>query len=197
MYSVRGVSPGSRRSKEFRDRLKRGDPEVLDLGSARVAELCREGVFGDFFGLDVTLIPAPGSAPLVEGALWVPLRICEALMARGLGGAVARTLSRAYPVKKSAFQAGPDRPSLQEHFDSIEADWLPAPAERIVVVDDVVTSGCTMLAAASRAAEAYPGIPIAGFAMARAVSAGEIEMIRQPCSGLIRPSRNGRAYRRP
>ena len=52
----------------------------------------------------------PGA--LVQGALSVPLRMAEALRAQGLAGHVIPLLSRAYAVKKSAFQIPAERPNV-------------------------------------------------------------------------------------
>lgn len=125
------------------------------------------------------------------------MRICEALQERGLGGDIAPIIQRARPVRKSAFQAGAERPSLAEHYKSMAVDSFVPTASQYILVDDVVTSGCTMLAAASRLADTHPGIPISGFAVARAMYDEEVESIVSPVVGIIRPSRNGRAYRRP
>jgi hypothetical protein len=182
----------------FRDALKKGDRPFIAACAARVLQYHREGRFGDLFGPSVTLVPVPGSAPLPSGALWIPLRICEELAACGLAGAVAPTVTRIKAVPKSSLQTGPNRPSLKAHYDSMDSDIFAQAAARVVLVDDVITSGCTMLAAASRAAEAYGAIPIRGFAITRALSTEELtDTIRAPCLGEVRPSRNGKAYRRP
>jgi orotate phosphoribosyltransferase len=76
-------------------------------------------------------------------------------------------------------------------------DEMAPGATQYILIDDVVTSGCTMLAAASRLADAHLGIPISGFAVARAMYDEEVENIVSPVVGTIRASRNGRAYRRP
>lgn len=125
------------------------------------------------------------------------MRICEALRERGLGGEISPIIHRASPVRKSAFQSGSERPSLAEHFDSMTVDNFVPMATSYILVDDVITSGCTMLAAASRLAATHPGIPISGFAVARAMYDEEVESIVLPVVGVIKPSRNGRAYRRP
>jgi predicted amidophosphoribosyltransferase len=197
VYSPRGTSPSSVASRVFRDRLKRGDRADIGQYAARVREYHLAGEFGNFFGDDVTLVPIPGSAPLLSGALWLPQRICEALHAAGLARDISPILDRVKAVKKSAFQSGSERPTRQEHFDSMTVDVFAPPMRRALLVDDVITSGCTMLAAAERVSEMFERVPIRGFAMARAMSGEEVDGIRQPCRGEVRPSRNGRAYRRP
>jgi adenine/guanine phosphoribosyltransferase-like PRPP-binding protein len=58
------------------------------------------------------------------------------------------------------------------------------PPERITVVDDVVTKGATLLAAASRLAEAFPNAEVLAFAILRTMGrVGNIEKIVDPCRG--------------
>jgi hypothetical protein len=197
-YSPHGSSLTSAESRLFRDRLKNGNPEELRRCAANILALFNSGHFVEFFGHGVLLIPVPRSAPLVKGALWVPNRICQALVAAGLAGQSAPVLTREHAVRKSAFQAPAGRPTFQEHLDSLAVDRLRPPAGRILLVDDVVTSGCTLLAAAERVAQAFAGIPVRAFAVARAMS-DDVEAITDPCEGAIRHSKfgKGRAYRRP
>jgi hypothetical protein len=158
--------------------------------------LADEGRFPNFFGADVSFVPVPGSAPLVQGALSVPLRMAEALRAQGLAGHVIPLLSRAYAVKKSAFQIPAERPNVQQHYDSMTIGVAAAPAARIVLIDDVVTQGSTTLAAATRVAEAFPNAEVRAFAIVRTMSGVELESYLEPCVGTIRP-RQDRAMRTP
>jgi hypothetical protein len=198
-YSPHGESLTSAESRLFRDRLKNGNPEELRRCAANTLALFNAGHFGEFFGPRVLLIPVPRSAPLLKNALWVPQRVCLALLAAGLPGQNAPVLQRVHAIRKSAFQSASNRPTFKEHFDSFEVDRLRPAAERILLVDDVVTTGCTLLAAAERVAQAYPGIPVRAFAVARAMTANDLEAITDPCEGAIRHSKfgQGRAYRRP
>jgi hypothetical protein len=196
VYSPKGQSTASGRSRELVARLKRGDPESLPRYAQRIRSLTDEGRFPDFFGADVTLVPVPGSAPLVKGALWVPLRVAEALRAQGLARDVLPLLRRAYAVKKSAFQMPAERPTVQQHYDSMATAVTVPPAARIVLIDDVVTQGSTSLAAATRLAEAFPEVEIRAFAVVRTMSGAELEVFLEPCVGTIRP-RHDRAVRAP
>jgi len=128
---------------------------------------------GDLLGPDVVLVPTPGSAPLPPqrpGALWVSWRICEELLDAGFGARTEALLSRATAIAKSAF-AGREkrrRPDLNQHYQSFGVSRrVGEPPARITLVDDFITKGATLLAGASRLAEAYPGAEIRAFALVR------------------------------
>lgn len=58
---------------------------------------------------------------------------------------------------------------------------------QIVVVDDVVTKGATLLAAASRVKEAFPTAEVRVFGLVRTMGLQpDIERIVDPCVGEIR-----------
>jgi hypothetical protein len=114
------------------------------------------------------LVPVPGHAPRVPGAHWASLRIAEALHAAGVGTRVEPCLIRVQRVNKSAFAPPGQRPSARDHYDSfrVEAE-LGRPAS-VLLVDDVVTRGATIMGGVARLAEAFGGqAPFASFAVAR------------------------------
>jgi adenine/guanine phosphoribosyltransferase-like PRPP-binding protein len=83
------------------------------------------------------------------------------------------------------------------HYDSFEVESRPSPPLQITLIDDVVTKGRTLLAAASRVHEACPDSQIRAFALLRTLSyAPRIERILDPCVGEIRWCR-GDAHRIP
>lgn len=56
----------------------------------------------------------------------------------------------------------------------------------IVIVDDFVTKGASLLAAATRIQEAFPEAEVLGFALIRTLGlVPEIEKILSPCTGRI------------
>lgn len=204
IYSPRGQTQLSKRSRELVGQLKRGDPQIVSQFAARVATLVEQGILPGFFGPHVTLVPVPGSSPLVKGGLWVPLLLANALRAARLARDVAPVVSRVSAVKKSAFASAQERPTVQQHYDSFAVQLVaPAPTE-IVLVDDVVTAGCTLLAAASRIAEGYPGASVRAFTLVRTMSGKEVDVVVAPatgtiicpCVGSIKP-RGDKAHRRP
>lgn len=204
VYSPRGQTQLSKRSREIAGQLKRGDPHIVPQLAARVSTLVQLGEFPGFFGPQVTLVPVPGSSPRVKGGLWVPLIVANALRAATLAGDVAPIIARVSAVKKSAVAAPSERPTVQQHYDSFAVQIVAPAPTRIILVDDVVTAGCTLLAAASRLTEAYPGASVRAFTLVRTMSGEEVDdvvapatgTIISPCVGWIK-ARGDRAYRRP
>ena len=206
VYSPRGQTPLSRRSQEFIRQLKRGDPRLFGPFASRVVQLVQEHRFPGFFGNRTTIFPVPGSAPLVRGGLWVPLLVANEFRTAGLARDVVPALSRINPVPKSAFAKPGERPDVQRHYDSLAVDSMTPAPTHILLLDDVVTQGCTLLAAASRVAEAYPRAHVRAFALVRTMSGVEVDHVEglrpgtllSPCVGTIEfRADNGRASRSP
>lgn len=142
--------------------------------------------FPGFFGPDVMLIPVPGSAPLVKGALWVPDRLAAALVGEGLGQLVWCGLKRVFAVRKSATAPAGERPTVQDHYDSFAVESSLVPPKRIVLVDDVITKGRTLLAAATRVQEAFPDAEVRAFALLRTMGlVPDVAQLLEPCIGEI------------
>ncbi len=175
------------RSRRLRDLIKAGDPVLLPKIASRVSELVAAANFDGFFGVDVTLVPVPGSAPFVPGALWVPDRIAHALQAAGLAQEVWPTLKRVRAVPKSAWARPGERPDIQQHMESFDVvDRLP-PTARLVLVDDFVTKGRTLFAAAALLAERLPNVQLRAFAVIRTMGlVADIERMQDPVVGEIR-----------
>jgi len=123
------------------------------------------------FGDGAHLIPVPRAGFTRPNTVWPALTICKALEKSGLGTSVATVLRRATAVPKSA--GSQQRPTLDQHYRSLAVQGSLEHPRRIVLVDDVVTSGTTLMAAARRIAEAFPKASITAFAVARVQSAGE------------------------
>lgn len=89
-------------------------------------------------------------------------------------------------MPKSAYARKGERPTVAQHYDTLQVSkQLDAP-QTLVIVDDFVTKGRTMLAAASRVAEAYPECHVLGFALVRTKGLQpELERILEPCRGTI------------
>ena len=74
---------------------------------------------------------------------------------------------------------------------------LTAP-ERIVLIDDVVTKGATLLAGASLVRDAFPGVQVDCFALVRTLGLQpEVDQIVDPVVGTITRNPWGGADRRP
>ena len=194
-YSPRGRSDLSIDSRRLRDFVKAGKPSFLS--TAAVVLEGRLDAFGGFFGPAVSLVPMPRSSPLVDGALWPAGLICEALLSRGLAGDVLPCLERVEAVRKSAY-AGRNRPKPAEHYETfrVAPGALPHP-ERVTIIDDFITKGSTLIAAAARIREAFPGAEVRGFALVRTMGlVPDVSEIIAPCAGTV-SYHGGEAHRSP
>ena len=155
--------------------------------AARVRTYYDDDTFAEFFGEDVVLMPVPASTPRKDGnALWVGERLCKAVLDEGLASSMLPNIVRDHQVPKSAFQVPGNRPSVKTHYDSISVrDELLKPS-KILLVDDIVTKGCTLLACASRVQEVFPEADVRAFAMIRTMGlVPDIQKTKDPCVGLI------------
>jgi hypothetical protein len=146
----------------------------------------------------VTLVPVPRAAPFSDPkSLWPAMRICEALREQGFGGEVLPCLKRLSAVRRSSHAAPGQRPLPYEHLDSMEVTpTMPSP-EKITLVDDVVTKGATLLAAASLVQDAFPKAEVRAFALIRTLGlVPDIDALIQPVTGSI-SELYGEALREP
>lgn len=188
VYSPRGTEVVSLRSKSRTVALKNGKAEAVAHYAKRAARLARQGEFPGFFGAQVTLVPVCRSSMVVAGGLWVPMMLAQAMQRLGMGRSVSPLILRAKAVAKSASQTPEKRPTVQDHFDSMLVDPLAPAPTHVVLVDDVVTRGATLLAAASRVVEAYPNVVVRAYAVIRTMSGMEVGYFEDPCVGTIVPS---------
>jgi len=144
---------------------------MVEFVVRRLGETIEGTCLDDLFTEDSALVPAPGSAPLHKSGgvqLWPTLRLSEELVSAGFGSEVVPLLKRVTAVPKSAYAKPGERPGPEQHAQSMAVTTsLTVTARRLVIVDDVLTRGATMLGCASRLAEAYPETEIIGFALAR------------------------------
>jgi hypothetical protein len=187
-YSPRGPADVSQRSRSVCYNIKAGDPATL----RRAMQLLREhvdggGILSPFFGQAVALVPMPRSAPLVAGALWPAEIICRSIVGAGLVRTIVPCLRRNEAVPKSARAPRGERPGVSAHFASMDAESMVGVADRVLVVDDVITKGSTALAAASRLVEVYPNADVKIFALVRTKGlVVDIERIFDPATGNVR-----------
>jgi hypothetical protein len=138
------------------------------------------------FAPDVLLVPVPGCAPSRD-APWAAGQLAHALSSVGPAGRVWTGLERRFAVRKSATALSGERPTVREHFESFSVACLPAAPQRIVLVDDVITKGRTLLAASMRLHEQFPHAEIRAFALVRTVGFRlRLERLLEPCRGVIR-----------
>lgn len=209
-YSPRGSSKTSRNSRAFRDAIKNDTyiPFLRDgkLQNARgiewiVRNLSREienfHFIRECLGPETALVPIPRSAPLSnKDALWPARRICEALVAAGLGAEVAPLLKRRTAVQKSATAPQGMRPDPEQHYESTVIDnEVPSLITRpLTLVDDIITRGSSFVGMFRRVAEAFPNRRISCFALMQTVSDGEVDKLMMPVQGTITRYPSGKLW---
>jgi hypothetical protein len=206
-YSPKGQDEAARSSQMWVRRLKderyvrsETGPAVRmsEYVAARLEKRLPETPLGRILTPSATLVPVPSSALLQRAGLWVPYLLAAAFVRHGLGLEVAACLTRSRAIRKAALSAASDRPTAQDHMESMLVRPLSFPPQEIVLLDDVITRGATMLAAASRLRQVFPAATIRGFAIVRTVSnPDEFVQMFDPCTGTIRLRDDGQTTRRP
>jgi hypothetical protein len=197
VYSPAGDSAICARSRLLRALLKDGDARFMIKYAVRVRQQMEPAaVLAGFFLSDDVLVPVPRSAPKVGGT-WVAAELARAFVQAGVGSATWLGLHRISAVRKSATAAKGRRPSVARHYDSFRLEPLNLRPASVVLIDDVITRGRTLLAAAARVREAFPDTPIRAFALLRTAGLiSDIKTLLEPCRGEIR-WRRGDAQRIP
>jgi hypothetical protein len=197
VYSPAGAGVVCEHSRLLRTLLKAGDAHFMGKYAVRVQQLAQESPqLAGFFRSDDLLVPVPGSMPNTCGSTWVAADLADALVRAGIGSMAWRGLHRICPVPKSATAAPGARPSVDLHYESFLVACPRITAPSVVLIDDVITKGRTLLAAAARLQEAFPQTEIRAFALLRTLGFSGIQRLLDPCKGEIR-WKAGDAYRSP
>ncbi len=203
-YTPRGDTQKALHSKDVMLFLKRDQfvskPPVLM--SEFIAKNFKQELsnlpFAHFFQPNTILVPAPKSSLMQPDTLWVPERIAKALVAEGIGSKVVSCLTRSKPVVKAASSPASERPTAEQHYDSLIVQGALSKPEEIVIIDDIITRGATLLGCANRLADAFPECKIRAFAAMRTISnSDEFQSVYSPCIGTITLSPSGQTFRRP
>jgi hypothetical protein len=187
VYSPAGGGAASERSRLLRTLLKEGDAHFMLKYALRVRQQAEGAscLAGFFLAQDV-LVPVPRCAPR-SGGTWVAEELAHALVRAGLGSMTWAGLHRICAVRKSATASHGARPTVDLHYDSFRVEPPSFRIASIVLIDDVITKGRTLLAAAARLREAFPGAPVRAFALlrTRGLTSG-VKQLLEPCKGQIR-----------
>ena len=124
-------------------------------------------------------------------------RLALALSEVGFALPIWMGLRRRYAVTKSATAPSAGRPTVYQHYDSFAAEAPANTVHRLVLIDDVITKGRTLLAAAARLRSELPSADIRGFALIRTVGfVHQIKRLEDSCHGVVRWA-GGDARREP
>lgn len=187
VYSPRGTSELSRKSRDICYSMKNDTSSAIAQLVERLAGEYKKTGLSEVLGPDVTLVPAPRSAPLVDGALWPAYRISEELVKRGLGSEVLPIIKRAKAVPKSSHAVAGGRATIEQHVQSLALENLLANPKRLAIVDDVVTKGRMLLAIATVLEQRFPNAQLGAFALIRTMGLQpDVARVVEPCVGYIR-----------
>jgi predicted amidophosphoribosyltransferase len=177
-----------------------GDPPILMSNwiARTLSQNISELPFGSFFQQGTVLVPVPKSSLMRPNTLWVPSRIASAIFGVGLAERVSTCLSRIKAVPKAATSHPKERPKPADHYKSISVQKSMVSPEKILLIDDVITRGSTLLGAANRLSDVFPNTPIHAFAAVRTInSPQEFSQIFDPCIGKVTLRLSGDTIRRP
>lgn len=198
VYSPAGMDAVSERSRLLCALLKEGDAHFMIKYAVRVHQQAKESprLAGFFCNTDI-LVPVPGCVPGSHNGTWAAAHLAQALVHEGLGAMTWHGLRRISAVRKSATAAPGARPSVALHYASFSMDRPLVIPTSVVLIDDVITRGRTLLAAATRVHEACPRAQIRAFALLRTMGLiSGVQRLLDPCTGEIRWQR-GDAQRFP
>lgn len=206
-YTPRGNSPSATHAKEFMIALKTekfiedstGKPVPMSEWVAKRIQQNRQNLpFMDFFRQNTILVPTPKSSLMRPDTLWVPKILASALVKAGFGKEVQPCLIRVRPVAKASTSLPWDRPMPLEHYRSMRVQGIISQPEQIVLIDDIITRGATLIGAANRLSRAFPETQIRAFAVMRTISnSNEFVQLNDPCIGNITLRSFGDTIRRP
>lgn len=193
----RAKTPDQKASSVLTYKLKSNEfmPEFGMYAAAHIAQSLKENVSGTpiarFFKDMPTLVPVPGSHKTDSASLWVPRILAEEMAKCGLGSKPIACLRRSKAVQKSSISPG-NRPHPAEHYESFSVETC-VDIDDVLLVDDVITLGSTVMGAANIIRDRFPEARIRGFAAVNTVYTEKFRHVVDPKAGLIRLDAQGRA----
>ena len=186
VYSPGGAGAASERSRLLRELLKAGDANFMIKYARRVRQQSQSAsCLGGFFCPEDVLVPVPRCSPKSRGP-WVAAELAQALVSAGVGARTWPGLRRVHAVRKSATAWRGSRPSVAVHYHSFFVEQTSSRIASLVLIDDVITRGRTLLAAAARLRESFPHAPLRAFALLRTRGrVSGVERLLDPCMGEI------------
>jgi hypothetical protein len=187
VYSPVGSDLTSERSRLMRALLKASDARFMPRYAVRVRQEVRDAApLAGYFDESSVLVPIPGCAPNTKDRPSVAEVLAEALLEEGLGRSLWPGLRRMRAVRKSATAVWGTRPTVDTHYDSFALEACEPSPRHIILIDDVVTKGRTLFAAALRVHAAFPEAQIRAFALVRTMGFVErVDRLVDPCVGRI------------
>ena len=112
--------------------------------------------------------------------------IAQELRRLGYGETISPLIKRTSPVRKSATAGWGNRPSVTEHYQTLEVERDIFQPQKITLIDDVLTKGSTVFACARLLHEHFPEAEIRAFAIFRTQGfIPDIEVFIDPSVGTI------------
>ena len=174
------------------DRKKDNIQTWSEYIGAQIQTMLQELSFSEYFDNDITIVPCPNSSEYDEKRVDVTECICNALIQNNLGDRISKILKRIKFLPKAANSRDQkDRPDVKEQLESLEVIKILQEPKKILLVDDVITTGSALFTAVNKIQKKYPNSKIYAFAVVKAInSLPEFKNFIDPHTGYIHQRRN-------
>jgi hypothetical protein len=187
-------------SYQLMQKVKSCDVSVIDYLSRRVEQafVGYPALSSLFTGKRIVLVPVPRSSPMKSpSSSWPALWICKEILEHVISKMhvtprLAVLLKRTSPVppartgKKDERRPSihyatmaVDQSQLERHFHKIKA------GDVVVLVDDIVTSGNTIMASAWHVKSCLPSVEVRAFTLFRTLQIPDPDVLFEPVVGTI------------